>query len=130
MTALLSTRNGAKGSFPYPWPPLPSDYRAGCRSASLGRGQRETRVPERTAAFNDHLDRPRVGHVLRRTYRAAELKTGRVPDLGMRCDDGGAATVAGRAQRQCSRARTGRWSDPASAPTHARDAARSSVCQT
>ncbi len=59
-------------------PVLPGGRRAAHRSVSKGHGRLETRVLERTAALDDYLDWPRVGQVLRRTYRAVELKTGRV----------------------------------------------------
>lgn len=57
-------------------PALPSDHHATYRTVSKGHGRLETRVLERTAALNDYLAWPRVGQVLRRTYRAVELKTG------------------------------------------------------
>lgn len=59
-------------------PALLGDHRAAHRTVSKGHGRLATRVLERTAALNAYLDWPRVGQVLRRTYRAVELKTGRV----------------------------------------------------
>jgi predicted transposase YbfD/YdcC len=59
-------------------PPLPGDHWARCRTVSKGHGRVETRTLERTAALNDYLGWPRVGQVLRRTYHAVELKSGRV----------------------------------------------------
>jgi predicted transposase YbfD/YdcC len=60
------------------YPAWPGDHRARCRTVSKGHGRLETRTLERTAALNGHLDWPRVGQVLRRTYHAVALKGGRV----------------------------------------------------
>jgi predicted transposase YbfD/YdcC len=60
------------------YPVLPADHRARHRAVDKGHGRLETRTLERTAALNAHLDWPHVGQVLRRTYHAVDLKTGRV----------------------------------------------------
>jgi predicted transposase YbfD/YdcC len=56
----------------------PTDYAAGVTSKEKRHGRLTTRTLERTAALNGYLDWPDVGQVLRRTYHAIDLATGRV----------------------------------------------------
>jgi predicted transposase YbfD/YdcC len=64
--------------FTEPPPPLASDCAEARTATEKGHGRLETRTLERRAALTGHVDWPGLGQVLRRTYRAVELKTGKV----------------------------------------------------
>lgn len=64
--------------FASPPPPEPGDHLASCTTVERGHGRLETRTLDRSAALNDYLDWPGVGQVLRRTYHAVDLATGKV----------------------------------------------------
>ena len=59
-------------------PVEPSDHAASVTTTEKRHGRLTTRTLERTAALNDYLDWPDVGQVLRRTYHAVNLTTGKV----------------------------------------------------
>jgi len=64
--------------FTEPPPPLASDCAAAYTATEKGHGRLETRTLERSAALTGEVDWPGLGQVLRRTYRAVELRTGKV----------------------------------------------------
>ncbi len=59
-------------------PVEPTDHAARVTTTEKRHGRLTTRTLERTAALNDYLDWPDLGQVLRRTYRAVNLTTGKV----------------------------------------------------
>ncbi len=61
-------------------PPEPTDHAARATTREKRHGRLTARTLERTAALNAYLDWPDVGQVLRRTYRAVNLATGRVSE--------------------------------------------------
>lgn len=56
----------------------PTDCAASATAQEKRHGRLTTRTLERTAALNRYLDWPEVGQVLRRTYHAGDLATGKV----------------------------------------------------
>jgi len=56
----------------------PTDCAASVTTREKRHGRLTTRTLERTAALNRYLDWPEVGQVLRRTYHAVDLTTGKV----------------------------------------------------
>lgn len=66
--------------FAAPPPPLAADYAETYAATEQGHGRLERRTLERSAALNACLDWPGAGQVLRRTYRAVELRTGKVSE--------------------------------------------------